>query len=192
MSFSVCLNSIDGTRINGLVNEIEYNFDWNSVPKHSGGYKVSMTFNSEAQNYNNNLLNYGLVNIDLGTSYSYSTQPNFTSMRNNQICGIIRTGEPHMSVTSTVPQVVSSSVTPIPANSGTTAYTQTTTTTTPVYVISYGANHTVDSLFGDNPPFYIQTTPRKNQFIVRLTYPNTALYNVLTVDYALVLTFEAI
>lgn len=192
MSFTVFLSSLDGTRINGLVNEIQYNFDWQSVPKHSGRYKVSMTFNSEAQNYNPTLTNYGLVNIDLGTSYSYSTQPNYTSMRNNQICGIIRTSDPQTAVVSTVPQVVSSSVTSIPANSGTSAYTQTTTTTTPTYLISHGANYTVDSLYGDNPPFYIQTTPRQNQFIVRLTYPNTALYDVLTVDYALVLTFEAI
>ena len=192
MSFSVFLNSLDGTQINGAVNEIQYNFDWLSVPKHSGGYKVSMTFNSESQNYNNNLLNFGLVNIDLGTSYSYSTQPNFTSTRNNQICGIIRTSDPHMNVTSVVPQVVSTSVTSIPANSGTTAYTETTTTTSPTYNITYSANYTIDALFGDNPPFYIQSTPRQNQFIVRLTYPDSSLYDVVTVEYALVLSFEAI
>lgn len=192
MSFSIFLNSLDGTRLNGLVNEVQYNFNFGNTPSHTGAYKVYMTFASEQQLYSGNFLNFGLVNIDLGVSDSFSTVQNLTAISNNQIFGIIRTSEPHIHATSQVPQVISTSTSNIPANSGAVAYTMTTTTTSPTYNISYLANQTVDAVFGDNAPFFLKSKPRNNQFIVTLTFSNGTLYNVLTVDYGLVLTFEAI
>lgn len=193
MSFSLYLNSIDGTRVNGNVTEIQYNFDFLATPQHNGGYKVNMTFASEKQPHIGAFLNFGLVNIDLGVvSNSYSTSSTSTSAANNQVFGIIRLGDPEMETTNAVPIVVSTGTAPVPVNSGTAAYTLTTTTTTPAYNITYVASNTAEAYYGDNPPFFIQGKPRNNQFIVRLTNSNGTPFTALTVEYGIILTFEAI
>ena len=68
MSFSVYLNSVNGTQaVAGQVNQIQYNFDWRNTPAHEGGYKVYMSFASEQFPFSSPTTQFGVVRIlDLG------------------------------------------------------------------------------------------------------------------------------
>lgn len=194
MSFSVYLNSTNGTQVAGSMNQIIYNLDFTNTPKHDGAYKVYMSFASEQQSYFSGSANFGVIRIqDLGVMDSYSPLTTFTATRANHVMGLIRPSIPHMSALSTIPATTATGTAPVPVNSGTTAYTLTTTTTIPTYVITNNqAVQTIDARMSDNPPVYLQSKPRNNQFTVRITNHDGVLYTQLTAHYSLILTFEAV
>jgi hypothetical protein len=192
MSFSVYLNSVNGTQVAGAQSQIQYNFDFTSTPPHSGGYKVYMTFASEQQAFSPTTIQFGRVNIDLGVFDSYTSFSSYTGTANNRICGFIRGSTPQYTGLDTVPTYTMTSTAIIPVNSGTVGYTETTNTSVGSYIISRGAVQTIDAKHTDNPPTYIQSKPRNNQFIVKITYHDGTLYNILTAHYGILLTFEAI
>jgi hypothetical protein len=68
----------------------------------------------------------------------------------------------------------------------------TTTNVIPTYLVTLGGVQTIDARYGDNPPVYLQSKPTNNQFTVKITYHDGALYTGLTAHYGLLLTFEAI
>jgi len=194
MSFSVYLNSTNGTQVAGAMNQIQYNMDFTNTPKHDGAYKVYMSFASEQQAYFSGSANFGVVRIqDLGVMDSYSPFTTFTATRVNHVMGLIRPSQPHMGLTTTVPATTATGTANVPANSGTTAYTLTTTTTIPSYVTTNNtAVQTIDAKMSDNPPVYLQGKPRNNQFTVRITNHDGVLYTALTAHYSMILTFEAV
>lgn len=198
MSFSVYLNSTNGTQVvAGQNNQITYNFDFANTPAHDGGYKVNASFASEQQTYGSGSVSFGVIRIpDLGGILdSYSPLSSVTTTRQNHVFGLIRPSVPHMGLTTTIPATTATGTANVPANSGTTAYTLTTTTTIPSYITTNNtAVQTIDAKMCDNPPVYLQSKPRNNQFTVRLTTHDGALYTglVATNHYALILTFEPV
>jgi len=195
MSFSVYLNSTNGTQVAGSMNQIQYNLDFTNTPKHDGAYKVYMSFASEQQAYFSGSANFGVIRIqDLGVMDSYSPFTTFTATRVNHVMGIIRPSIPHMGLTTTIPALTSTGTANVPANSGTTAYTLTTTTTTAggQVLTNNTAVQTIDARMYDNPPVYLQSKPRNNQFTVRITTHDGTLYTALTAHYSMILTFEAV
>jgi len=195
MSFSVYLNSTNGTQVAGSQNQIQYNMDFTNTPKHDGAYKVYMSFASEQQPYFSGSANFGVIRIqDLGVIDSFSPFTTFTATRQNHVLGIIRPSQPHMGLTTTFPALTTTGTASIPANSGTTAYTLTTTTTTAPnqLLVNNTAVQTIDARMYDNPPVYLQSKPRNNQFTVRITNHDGVLYTQLTAHYSMVLTFEAV
>jgi len=194
MSFSIYLNSTNGTQVAGSMNQITYNLDFTNTPKHDGAYKVYMSFASEQQAYFSGSANFGVIRIqDLGVMDNFSPFTTFTATRANHVMGIIRPTAPHMGLTTTVPATTATGTASVPANSGTTAYTLTTTTTIPSYVTTNNtAVQTIDAKMSDNPPVYLQSKPRNNQFTVRITTHDGVLYTALTAHYSMILTFEAI
>lgn len=154
-----------------------------------------MTFASEQQPYFSGSANFGVVRIqDLGVIDSYSPFTTFTGTRFNHVMGIIRPSQPHMGLTTSIPALTSTGTASIPANSGTTAYTLTTTTTTATgqVLTNNTAVQTIDARMCDNPPVWLQSKPRNNQFTVRITNHDGVLYTQLTAHYSMVLTFEAV
>ena len=193
MSFSVYVNSINGTQVAGAQNQIQYNFDWRNTPAHDGAYKVHMTFASEQQTYNlTGSVNFALVNVNLGVADSFTPLSAFTQTSNNHVLGFIRGSLPQFDSTNTIPSVTAVSTAAIPINSGTAAYTLTTTNIIPTYNIGLGGVQTIDARYGDNPPVYLQSKPTNNQFIVKLTLHDGTLYPSLTAQYGMLLTFIAI
>jgi len=196
MSFSVYLNSVNGTQVvAGQNNQITYNFDFRNTPKHEGAYRVRMSFASEQQTYSSGNVNFGVVRIlDLGGVLdSYSPQTSATTTRQNAIMGIIRGSAPSFAAVQTVPTYTMTGTANIPANSGTNAYTLTTSTVIPTYSILLPAVQTIDAKFQDNPPVYLQTKPTNNQFTVRITLHDGVLYpSIGATHYGMILTFEAV
>lgn len=193
MSFSVYCNSLNGTQVAGSMNQIQYNFDWSSTPKHDGGYRVRMSFASEQQTYATGSINFGVVRIpNLGIVNSYSPINSFTATTTNHVMGLIRGSPPNFAAIQTVAGYTATGTASIPINSGTAAYTLTTSTAVPAYNISLPGVQTIDAKFGDNPPVYVQSKPTNNQFIVKITLHDGVLYPSLTAHYAMILTFEAI
>lgn len=199
MSFSVYLNSTNGTQVvAGQNNQITYNFDFANTPAHNGPYKVYMSFASEQQTYGSGSQSFGVVRIaDLGGILdSYSPLSSATTTRQNHVFGLIRPSVPHMGLTTSLPATTSTGTANVPANSGTTAYTLTTTTTTPSGLImtNLSAVQSIDAKMNENPPTYLQAKPRNNQFTVRLTNHDGVLYTglIATTHYAMILTFEAV
>lgn len=198
MSFSVYLNSTNGTQVvGGQNNQIQYNFDFANTPKHDGPYKVYMSFSSEQQTYASGSASFGVVRIqDLGGILdSYSPLSSFTAARQNHVFGLIRPSVPHMGLTTSLPATTSTGTASIPANSGTTAYTLTTTTTTAsgLLMTNLNAVQTIDAKMNENPPVYLQSKPRNNQFTIRLTNHDGVLYPSLgATHYSMILTFEAV
>lgn len=175
------------------MNQIQYNFDWRNTPKHDGGYRVRMTFASEQQLYASGSINFGVVRIpNLAIVDSYSPITSFTATTTNHVMGLIRGSPPQFASIQTVPSYTTTGTANIPANSGTTAYTLTTSTVVPTYNIALPAVQTIDAKFQDNPPVYLQSKPTNNQFIVKITLHDGALYPSLTAHYSMLLTFEAI
>lgn len=192
MSFSVYCNSINGTQVAGAQNQIQYNFDFRSTPAHNGGYKVRMTFASEQQVYSSSSLNFARVNINLGVLDSYTPVNSFTSTRMNTVFGFLRGSAPQFALIDTVPSVTATATAPYPVNSGTNAYTLTTTNIIPSYLVVKTGVQTIDARYEDNPPVYIQSKPTNNQFTVTITLHDGVLYTGLTAHYGMLLTFEAI
>lgn len=195
MSFSVYLNSQNGTQVAGSMNQIQYNLDFANTPKHDGGYKVYMSFATEQQPYYSGSANFGVIRIqDLGVMDSYSPFTTFTATRQNHVMGLIRPSAPHMGLTTSIPSLTSTGTASIPDHSGTQAYTLTTTTVTSTgqVLTNNNAVQTIDARMCDNPPVYLQSKPRANQFTVRITTHDGVLYTQLTAHYSLILTFEAV
>jgi hypothetical protein len=192
MSFSVYVNSINGTQVAGAQSQIQYNFDFKNTPEHKGGYKVYMTFASEQQTYSSGSVNFGRVNIDLGVFDSYTPINSVTGTRQNTIFGFIRGSVPQFASTNSIPSYVVTGVASVPVNSGTAAYTLITTNTVPTYYINLAGVQTIDARYVDNPPLYIQSKPTNNQFTVKITFNDGTLYTPLTAAYGMLLTFEAI
>ena len=198
MSFSVYLNSTNGTQVvAGQNNHITYNFDFRNTPAHEGSYKVYMSFASEQQTYGSGSVSFGVVRIaDLGGIMdSYSPLSSATATRQNHVMGLIRPSVPHMGLTTTIPATTATGTAAVPVNSGTAAYTLTTTTTIPSYITTNNtAVQTIDARMADNPPVYLTCKPTNNQFSVRLTNHDGVLYTglVATNPYAMILTFEAV
>ena len=192
MSFSVYLNSINGTQVAGAQSQVQYNFDFRNTPAHDGGYKVRMTFASEQQVYSSASLNFGRVNINLGVLDSYTPINAFTSTRMNTVFGFIRGSAPQFSLTDSIPQVTATATANYPINSGTAAFTLTTSNVIPTYLVVRTAVQTLDARYEDNPPVYIQSKPTNNQFTVIITLHDGTLYTGLTAHYGMLLTFEAI
>jgi hypothetical protein len=174
MSFSVYLNSINGTQVAGAQSQIQYNFDFTNTPKHDGGYKVSMSFASELQTYIPASAMFGRIHIDLGVLNNFTPAATFTGTRNNNIFGIIRPSQPLMDLTTTASY---------PINSGTAAFTLITT---------YTGRQSIDAKFEDNSAVYMPYKSTNNQFIVKITLHDGALYTYLTAHYAMILHFEAV
>jgi len=168
MSFSLYLNSTNGTEVvGGVKNQIVYNVDFTNTPKHDGGYKITMSFASELQTYIPASAIFGVVRItDLGSLNNYSPLAAFTGTRNNHIFGLIRPSPPLMDLT-------------------------TSGTGTPIITTSTG-RQSIDADFYDNPPVIMPYKPVNNQFVVRITTHDGALYTYLTANYALILHFEAV
>jgi hypothetical protein len=192
MSFSVYVNSVNGTQVAGAQSQIQYNFDWRNTPAHDGAYKVHMTFASEQQTYASGSVNFGRVNVDLGVADSFTPVNTSTQTRNNQVLGFIRGSPPQFNSTNSIPSVTSTSSATIPNNAGTVGYVLTTTNIIPTYNVSLGGVQTIDARYSDNPPVYLQSKPTNNQFIVKITFHDGTLYTVLTAHYGLLLTFIAI
>jgi len=192
MSFSVFLNSNQGTEVAGAKNQIIYNFDWSSTPEHSGGYRVSMTFASEQQTYIGSSYNFGRVSVDLGYSTTFTPISAQTATRHNQVLGFIRPSMPQFALTNSVPSVTSTATASVPVNSGTTAYTLTTTNVIPTYIVTSTAVQTIDARHADNPPIYLPSKPSNNQFLVKIQFHDGVLYTPLTAHYGMLITFEAI
>jgi hypothetical protein len=169
MSFALYLNSTNGTElVGGVRNQIQYNFDFTNTPKHDGGYKVSMSFASELQTYVPASAIFGVVRItDLGVLDNYSPSVAFTGTRNNHVIGMIRPSPPLMDLTT--------------SGAG----------TAPIITTSTG-RQSIDADFYSNTPVYMPYKPTNNQFIVRITTHDGALYTYLTAHYALILNFEAV
>lgn len=192
MSFTIYLNSNQGTELAGAKNQIIYNFDFRSTPEHAGGYKVYMTFASEQQAYINGSYNFGRVNIDLGATNTFTSQVAFTGTRTSQVLGFIRPSLPQIALTNSVPSVTETATANYPINSGTAAYTLTTTNVVPSYICTSTAVQTIDSQHSHNPPIYLTSKPMNNQFLVKITFHDGTLYTPLTAHYGILLTFEAI
>ena len=193
MSFSVYLNSVNGTQaVAGQVNQIQYNFDWRNTPAHEGGYRVRMTFASEQQAVA--ILSFGVIRIqDLGIVDSYSPFTTFTATRSNHVLGLIRPSNPQNQGVNSVPSYTMVGTTVIPNNAGTVGYTETTNTVVSAYSISTNAIQTIDAKYEDNPPVYMQSKPSNNQFTVKITTHDGVLYTGLgATHYGLLLTFEPV
>ena len=208
MSFTVCLNSIDGTQVAGNNNQVTYNFAFDKTPEHKGGYKVTMAFaGTTVQITNNPFINFGkiYVNANLGAYNSYTPIGLYTGTRNNQVLGVINY-EPL--ITANTQYVNSSTSAPnvgtatIPNNADTTGFTKTETTVTPsngnvfqpIYL--YG-----NAKYSENPPIYLPTKPTNNQFTVSMTQNNGTLVPIFflyqfpgggTQHYSLIIHFEAV
>lgn len=194
MSFSIYCNSLNGTQVAGLMNEIVYNFDFTNTPAHDGAYKVYMSFASETQIYASGSATFGVIRMqDLGVMDNFSPFTAFTATRQNHVMGIIRASEPHMGLQTSIPATTATGTTPVPVNSGTLAHTLTTTTNIATYnTTNLLAVQTVDARMSDNPPVFLQSKPRNNQFTVRVTTHDGTLYPTLTAHYAMILAFEAV
>ena len=192
MSFSIYINSVNGTQVAGAQNQIQYNFDFRNTPEHKGGYKVYMTFASEQQTYGTGSINFGRVNIDLGVLNSYTPITASTATQYNTVIGFIRGSVPQFAAINTIPSYTETATTPVPVNSGTLAHTLTTTNVVPTYVMNLTAVQTIDARSLDNPPIFLQSKPTNNQFTVKITFHDGTLYTALTAHYGMLLTFEAI
>ena len=198
MSFNICLNSVDGTQVAGSINQIEYNFAFDKTPEHKGGYKVSFAFSSLIQSFNAFLPQSEdiYVNVNLGVCNSYTSRATFTGTQNNQLLGVVQSGQVRHPSTQTQwnqPSPVTS-VANIPANSGTNAYTLTTNSPIPAVgtFLFYPTNWQYDAYYTDNKPIYLPTKPTNNQFVVTLTKINGTLFTLLTQNYSLLISFEAV
>jgi len=166
MSFSIYIQSTNGTQVAGAQSQIQYNIDFTNTPKHDGGYKVTMSFASELQTYIPASALFGRINIDLGVLDSITPVLSYTGTRNNNIYGIIRPSPPLMDLT-------------------------TSATGTPL-ITTYTGRQSIDAKFCENSPVYLPYKPTNNQFIVKITLHDGALYTYLTAHYAMILHFEAV
>jgi hypothetical protein len=198
MSFSVYLNSFEGTKIvAGNTNQIEYNFAFDFTPPHDGGYNVYMTFVSNFFEERVAGFTFGdiYVNAQLGAVNSYTPQGLYTGTKNNSVLGVVRIGNKNRSNQLQQNPGTTTATANIPANSETNAYTLTTTEVTP---LTYEFNPSRLALFAghnENPPVYLQRKPCQNQFLVSLATINGTLQiepEFQNTDYGLILTFEAV
>jgi hypothetical protein len=198
MSFSVYLNSFDGTKIvAGNTNQIEYNFAFDFTPPHDGGYKVYMTFASQI--FEHRTAGYTFediyVNVQLGATNSYTPQGLYTGTKNNSVLGVVRVANTNRTLQTQINPGTTTATANIPASSETTAYTLTTTEVTPVTFEFRPTRLTLFAGHNENPPVYLPSKPRQNQFLVSLATINGTLQNepeFQNTDYGLILTFEAV
>jgi len=196
MSFSIYLNSVDGNQVNNNNNtQIEYNVDFSKTPSHDGAYKVSVTFESEYISFQTPIRATMFIYANLGCDTRYKTNAQYTSAMPTQQIGIARAllqrGTP-------VKQIVTapvSTVTQIPANSNTTAYTNNSTITAPS-AGTYSFLPIIKAtkcLYKDNQFFILKSKPTNNLILVELKKTNGTFFDLPPpLDYTLVLTFEAI
>jgi len=201
MSFSVNLNSVDGTKVvAGRTAQIIYNFAFDKTPEHKGGYNVYMTFMS--QFFEKRVFGYYFteiyVNADLGVFNNYTPVGLYTGTRNNSVLGVVRVDIRNPSILQINPAVASNPnilTTPVPANSDTVGHTLTTTDVMPASIRFTPINQNVHSGWKDNPPIRLTTKPTNNQFTITLANITGALHfepEFQNTDYNLLLTFEAI
>jgi len=191
----MCLNSVDGTRIGGLLNQVVYNFAFDKTPEHKGGYKVYMTFASDT--FSTPAFSYSFkdiyVNADLGIFNSYSPIGQYTGTKNNLVLGVVRVDIASGFVVQEN-RLGGVETTPVPVNSDTAIYTLTATNVTSAGAYQFvPINENVGSYYCDNPPVYLQSKPTNNQFTVRLTDLDGTLNTLFTGSYySMLLSFEAI
>lgn len=198
MSFSVNLNSVDGTKIvAGRTNQIQYNFAFDKTPEHKGGYNVYMTFISQA--FEERVFGFYFpaiyVNIDLGASSSSTPTPDFTGRRNNQVLGVIREKFLLNQLVRQINKGTTTATAVVPANSNTNAYTLTTTDITLATYDFSPQRLYIFAGYNENPPVYFETKPSNNQFLISLRNASGALQpeaEFLNTDYSVILTFEAV
>ena len=204
MSFSINLNSVDGTKVvAGITTQIIYNFDWSSTPKHSGGYRVGMTFCS--QMFNTRTFDFSFndiyANADLGIIDSYTPIDLYTGTQYNRLLGVVKFDKKFMARArqhiSTWPQPTVSIITTVavPANSDTAAHTLDATTVRPDGLDYSPTSQTVYSSYKDNPPVYITSKPTNNQFMVSLLDYTGSLHSApetANTDYSMIILFEAV
>jgi len=198
MSFSVYLNSFEGTKIvAGNTNQIEYNFAFDATPPHEGGYNVYMTFASQIFDQRTALYTFQdiYVNAQLGAMNSYTPQGLYTGTKNNTVLGVVRPTNTNRTLQTQINPGTTTATANIPANSQTNAYTLTTSEVTPLTFDFRPTRLTLFAGHNENPPVYIKTKPRQNQFLVSLATINGTLQTepeFLNTDYGIILTFEAV
>lgn len=201
MSFSVNLNSVEGTKVvAGRNNQIIYNFAFDKTPEHKGGYNVTLVFCSVF--FQTRVFNYSFkdiyVNADLGAFNSYTPVGLYTGTTNNSVLGVVRVDNLNQLVLQVNPAPANTPniiTTPVPANSNTVAHTLTTTSVMPSTLDFVPINQTFACGYKHNPPVYLDNKPANNQFIITLTNITGALHTepeFLNTDYSMILTFEAV
>lgn len=208
MSFTVCLNSIDGTQVAGSNNQVTYNFAFDKTPEHKGGYKVTMAFaGTTVQITSNPFTSFGkiYVNANLGAYNSYTPIGLYTGTRNNQVLGVINyepliTADTQFTNSATGLPIVGTAT--IPNDAETIGYTKTENSVTPsngnrfqpIYLYA-------NAKYTENPPIYLNCKPTNNQFTVSMTQVNGTLYPTFFTyqfpgggaqHYSLIIHFEAI
>jgi len=201
MSFSISLSSVDGTKVvAGKTNQIIYNFAFDKIPEHKGGYKVNMSFCS--QFFQTRVFNYYFsevfVNAELGAYNSYTPVGLYTGTLNNSVLGVVRLDVRNPIAFQVNPAPANNPnfiTTPVPANSDTVAHTLTATDVMPTSIKFTPLSQIIYSGYRDNPPVYIPTKPSNNQFMITLTNNTGALHyepEFENTDYGMILTFEAV
>jgi hypothetical protein len=201
MSFSVNLNSVDGTKVvAGKTNQITYNFAFDKTPEHKGGYKVYMVFCS--QFFQTRVFDYYYkelyINVGLGAFNSYSPVGLYTGTKNNSLLGVVRVDVRNPLILQVNPAPADKPnimTTAVPVNSNTVAHTLSTSSVMPATLSFTPINQTVYSGYNDNPPVILTTKPTNNQFIVTFTNIDGAIHTeteFINTDYSMILTFEAV
>jgi hypothetical protein len=207
MSFSLLLNSKDGTRvISNSINQVTYNLDFNNTPKHSGAYYVYMTFVSSRFEMGAAVNSFKdmYVNANLGRFDAFTPVGLFTGTKNNQVLGVVKMintdWQDRMVVATPSVPFVGTAV--IPNNAGTVGYTETENTVAPANGYQFhGRRFECGALYYENSPVHLSTKPTNNQFTVRLTNADGTLHTDFSAApstapggayYSMILTFEAI
>lgn len=199
MSFSICLNSVDGEQVSaGVFNRIIYNFAFDMTPPHKGGYKVTFAFCSLPQ-----LLSLVqaqsrdlFVYANLGVFDSYVPRAGFTGTQNHQLLGRVNARDSaNLSTSTAYTYPTQTTVESVPINSNIDAHTLTKDTTAPTKTPfqSTPATQVWGAFYTDNQPVYLKTKPTNNQFMVTLTRNDaSSLYTTIQVPYTLIISFEAV
>lgn len=203
MSFSVYLNSASGTRVAGSLNQVTYNFAFDKTPEHKGAYKVSMVFASNVWSVAAFFWSFKTmyVNVDIGACDSFTPVGLYTGTKNNQVLGSvgIDAEEPFVIQTNPTPntnRIIGTAS--IPANSATTAFTETETIVTNDQGYNFiPINRAMGAYYEDNRPIHLNTKPTNNQFNVTLTNADGTLHTDFAnagnaFYYSIILTFEAV
>ena len=198
MSFNICLNSVDGTKVAGNLNQVIYNFAFPNTPAHDGGYKVTMAFASNL--YSTAAFNYVFkdiyVNANLGAFDNFTPIGSYTGTQNNQVLGVVRVKEGGELIVIQANPASLTGTASVPVNSGTAAYTLTTNTSSNVGTYDYSPRYqSIGAYYFENPPVYLRTKPTLNQFIITLANLDGTL-NIQGGDYftnySLLINFEAV
>lgn len=198
MSFSICLNSVDGQQVSGANNRIIYNFAFDMTPEHKGGYKVTFAFCSlpQALNLVQAQSRDLFVYANLGVFNSYVPRAGFTGTENHQLLGRVNARDTACFSTSTAyTYPTQTAVENVPINSNIDAHTLTKDITAPTKTPFQQtlANQVWGAFYTDNQPVYLKTKPTNNQFMVTLTRNDaTSLYTTIGVAYTLIISFEAV